>query len=222
MNTQQITTQASSRATVEAAIRHAWERGEMGEAIGLIVEHYQKPIQGYLLWTTCYNHALAGDAWDTFIDALLKSLSSFQWRCQCRTWCFKVAHSALSQVVRQWKKEGRLRAPTEGTAPGMGQGPGHARTSTRPWMGTTKKVHLQEVLETLEPDDRTLVDLRAFQGLEWKEIAWTLSDEADALDSRALTREANRLKQRYSRLIRYTLRPLLFPEGPASGGREDL
>ena len=115
----------------------------------------------HFLYTRCGNSDLAEDLMqETFLKAL-GSLDSYDHSCKLSTWLCQIAKHALYQ---HWEKYGR-----EHPAEPDPQVPAPENTETQ----ALRCIELAEVLEafqSLGPDMRQVVSLRAMEGLPYKEI----------------------------------------------------
>ena len=88
----------------------------------------------------------------------------------------------------------------EHLADGMASVPARlSRTITQEWRRTEVKNKLWESIETLPPDDRTLLMLRLHQKMRWTEIVRILHSDEE-LEPDHLKRRAAAARKRFERL----------------------
>lgn len=110
----------------------------------------------------------ASDAWDLTHDVLLKALQAlpqFRGEADPRTWVYRITvntwkNRAQSRAWRWWRRLLSLERAPE-TAPGP------ERAIER----REEAAAVEEALEQLSPEDRTVVLLREYEGKSYEEIA---------------------------------------------------
>jgi RNA polymerase sigma-70 factor, ECF subfamily len=137
------------------------------------------------------NEADAYDAYSHFSEQLWRSLKTFDNRCSLRTWCYMLARQSASHVRAQAQR--RLEEPVSklsSIAEGL-------------WMSTRNhRERQQQVFDdlrnTLEEDDQTLLVLRVDRNLAWRDIAIVMLGEHAGEDD--IDRKAIALRKRFERV----------------------
>jgi RNA polymerase sigma-70 factor, ECF subfamily len=147
----------------------------------------------------------ADDVFALFCEDLWKGLPRFQGRSALRTWAYTLARHACFRYLRErrGKREVHL------TSSAFAKVAVEVRTTTRTRFQRQAHDKLQELRETLPPDDQMLLILRVERELDWKDLARIMA-EAD-LDDKELVREAARLRKRFQ-LVKDRLRELAAKE----------
>ena len=137
------------------------------------------------------NEADAYDAFSHFSEQLWRSLRTFDNRCSLRTWCYMLARQSASHVRAQ--SERRREEPWKSSI------------AEALWMSTrNNKERQQQVFDdlrnTLDDDDQTLLVLRVDRNLAWRDIAIVMlgehanDDEVDRM-AIALRKQFERVKE---------------------------
>lgn len=137
------------------------------------------------------NEADAYDAFSRFSEQLWRSLRTFDNRCTLRTWCYMLARQAASHVRDQTAR--RLEEPVSQLS----------SVAQSIWMSTRNRLERQQQVfddlrNTLDDEDQTLLVLRVDRNLAWREIAIVMvGDQAgdDELERRAIA-----LRKRFERV----------------------
>ncbi len=168
------------------------ERGAATEAMRAL----GPKILGYLR-SVLRDEADAGDAFSTFAENLWRGIGSFRGESSFRTWAFKVAWNAAMNVRNDaWNRLGR-RFET-GEASMLAE---EIRTRTGPRI-ERQRTALDEIRATLSAEEQTLLVLRIDQQLPWEDIAEVLSAGGARVESAALRKRFERLKERLAKLLR--------------------
>ena len=198
------------RQALEASIREAWERGEMGEAARLGLATYMDELLRFQL-SIAQNQADAQDAFQEFCLDLLQGLPAFRWEAPFRGWAYTLARHAAYRVTRRERRLQRRQRPLE-EAPWLEGVLAQSRATTALFVRTEVKGEMGALRSRMDPVDRQLLALRLGAkaadrgrgaeraGLAWKEIAQILDDGDAPLEGAALRKAAAKHRQRYKRL----------------------
>jgi RNA polymerase sigma-70 factor, ECF subfamily len=75
-------------------------------------------------------------------------------------------------------------------------------TSPESRLATRPRDRLDRLRESLEPEERTLLILRLDREMSWNEVAEVLSSEGDPVDSQAVRKRFERVKDKLGRLAK--------------------
>jgi len=150
-----------------------------------------------------YLHALlpdeddAKDAFSQWAEKVWRGLPIFRGECPLRVWALRLAyHAALDLKAQAWRRYGRRLETTEAS-----QLAESARTATAIRREQQLSV-LQRLIQTLTPEEQTLLELRVDQQLSWTEIADVLGHEGANPLPAALAKRFQRLKEHLSEMLR--------------------
>jgi RNA polymerase sigma-70 factor, ECF subfamily len=182
--------------TVEMQVRELTAAGDLAGAATVAIRGLGPQVLRYLR-SLLRDEDAAVDAFSQFAEHLWRGLPSFRAQSSLRTWAFRLAHNAaLNQLDDAWRRHGRRLATGEAS-----------RLAADVRTGTVVRVErqrraLDELRETLSPDERSLLALRVDQGLAWNEIAEVLSGDGTVIEPATLTKRFERLKERLGKLAR--------------------
>src|SRR5262245_2527814 len=106
------------------------------------------------------------------------------------TWIFKIAFSEMLNRLRSWKSRYRFATVSIDDQPnGNGTGPGHGVPSPGPspeqaLQSKEQKTAIQQALEKLSKDHRSIIVLRDIEGFSYNEIADVLKVSVGTVKSR--------------------------------------
>lgn len=137
----------------------------------------------------------ADDAYSLWAEWTMRALDRFRGDSSLLTWSFGVARNAARRIrddafrrrrcsLRRWAIS-RVPAP---------------RASSSLRRGERAAAFLESIRLELSPEDREILALRVDQGLSWGEVAAVLAGEGDPVNSVALRKRFERLKERIQRL----------------------
>jgi RNA polymerase sigma-70 factor (ECF subfamily) len=139
----------------------------------------------------------AKDAFSQWAENVWRGLPSFRGECTLRVWAFRLAyHAALDLKAQAWRRHGRRLATTEASRIAES-----VRTSSAIRMERQQSV-LQRLIQTLTPEEQTLIELRVQQRLSWAEIADVLGQGAATPQPTALAKRFQRLKEHLTQMLR--------------------
>lgn len=195
---------------METAIREALLRGDLEAVVQLAFDAHGPALAAFVR-----SRVPAGtDAEEVMAEvaaALWGALPTLQLHTSMRGYLFQMARHSVHRHLDREVRRGRLGVPLDELPSGF-LGPEAVRTDTPAYLKTANKDLLAALRGSLSPEERTLLQLRIDQGLAFREIAQAMAEEGDALDERALTREAARWRKRYQ-LTKDRLRTLAQDAG---------
>jgi RNA polymerase sigma-70 factor (ECF subfamily) len=180
----------------EERLRTLLAEGDERAAATEAMRAYGPKILGYLR-SILRDEADAGDAFSVWAEHLWRGIGSFRGESSFRTWAFKIAYNAALNVRNEaWRRLGR-RFET-GEASRLAEEI-RTRTAAR---DERQRTRLDEIRETLTPEEQTLLTLRIDQELSWEEIAEVFAVDGEPVEPAALRKRFQRLKDRLADLLR--------------------
>jgi RNA polymerase sigma-70 factor (ECF subfamily) len=189
--------EADGRATgdeVEAALAELIRSGAFEEAVTSTLEHYGPELYGFLVHLLG-DDAAASEVFSEVSERIWRGIPGFGFRSSLRTWLYVLARHAAANFVRSPWNRGELRTSDSRLESLRAR----ARSRTQPWLRTDLKDRLQELRESLDPEDRALLVLRVDRQLPWRDVA-RISLGLEEPDADSLAREAARLRKRFQLL----------------------
>lgn len=207
--------EACDRDALEGRIRAHCDAGDKKRAATLLLEGYGREVLGFLI-ARLRDRDAASEVFSQFTEDLWKGLDGFRWQCSARVWAYTLVQHAASRYIRGAQKRRAHQVPLS-RAP-LSAIEQKIRTATRASARTDARNGLAQLRESLPAEDQTLLILRVNRKLDWKEIAYVMSDESKVLVDSALAKEAVRLRKRFQlakdRLRRMAReKGLLSPDG---------
>jgi RNA polymerase sigma-70 factor (ECF subfamily) len=136
------------------------------------------------------------DAFSDWAESLWGGIGSFQGRSSFATWAFRLAfNSALDLSGRAHRKRERRLVTSEASILAE-----EVRTTV--FTLERRRRRLDELRAELAGDDKTLLFLRVDQQLPWEDVAAVLSRESAPVDSAAVRKRFERLKEKLRKLAR--------------------
>lgn len=180
----------------EARIRALLSSGDGRAGAAEAMRAFGPKILGYLR-SILRDEGDAGDAFSVWAEHLWRGIGSFRGESSFRTWAFKIAYNAALNVRNEaWRRLGR---PFEtGEASRLAE---EIRTKTAA-REERQRTRLDEIRAQLSAEEQTLLTLRIDQQLSWDEIAEIFSANGDAVDTAALRKRFQRLKDRLAEMLR--------------------
>ena len=188
-------TEAAAPSPLEASIREHAEAERLEQAATSAIEGYGPELLGYL-------HAMAptpteaDELFSELCERVWRGLPKFRWDSSFRTWAYTIARNLL-------RDRHRARSGPEGRLVGLGDASEvskiaqQVRSTTAVYLKTEAKTRLQQIRDSLDPDDRTLLILRVDRRLAWRDIAKIMAEGEDESD---LTKFTARLRKRFERI----------------------
>ena len=194
----------------EREIRAACDERDYERATSLAFRRYGAELLAFL-GARLGSAADGEDVFAACAEKLWLGLPQFEWRCSLRSWCYRLARNAANDFSALAHHRRELKVSPEAHAR-LSQLVDEVRTHTRRYLQTPIKDRMQELRETLPPDDQMLLILRVDRNMGFRELAVAMSDGAATLDEPQLAAEAARLRKRFER-IKDRLRELARAEG---------
>lgn len=165
---------SSDRALVESCLQAG---RKYDEAFQSLYTRYSDRVFGFLLKLTG-NRSAAEDALQETFLRVYKSLDRFDARRDLMAWLLQIARYVAIDAFRVEQKVKRLE---ERTARDRSEVP---VTDGSPVESKERQAMVNEVLDALSPDDRSLMLLRHFQGLTFREIGEVIDCSARTAQNR--------------------------------------
>ena len=161
---------------LEARVRASLERGERDQAATQVIERLEPDIRGYIGCRLVGDDA--DDALSQFRENVWHDLERFRWECSLRAWGYRLAHHAITRVLRQPHRRREEQLPSSAAsvlaASIRAKGP----------MSSERHQGLALLRAELTDDEQELLTLRIDRELEWEEIAAILDASSAALRKR--------------------------------------
>ncbi len=179
----------------EARIRALLAAGDARGAATEAMRSFGPKIYGYLR-AILRDDTDAADAFSLFGENLWRGIMTFRGESSFRTWAYRVAwNAALAVKDEAWRRHGR-RLET-GEASRLAD---EIRTTAA--RVERQRTALDELREELTAEEQTLLHLRIDQELPWDEIAQVFGKDGAPIESPALRKRFERLKERLATLAR--------------------
>jgi RNA polymerase sigma-70 factor (ECF subfamily) len=179
------------RERIERDARDACARGDLATAATTALRAYGPEVFG-LLVGLLRDPDDAADVFAGVTESFWKSLPTFAWACSLRTWMYTLARNGAHHFKRDEGRRER-RSPRAGES-ALDEIAERVRTETLTFLRTEKKTRLQEIRESLDPDDQLLLVLRIDRGFAWNELARVMAEGEDE------AKAAARLRKRFQLL----------------------
>jgi RNA polymerase sigma-70 factor (ECF subfamily) len=181
--------------TLEEKVSDLLSRGGVEGAVTLVLEACGPEVIGYL------ENALGDpdDARDVFQRAaedLWNWLPGYRGG-SLRAATYKIAHHAAARFRREAWRRRRERMRTT-----MASRLAASITSPESRLATKPRDRLARLRASLDPDERTLLILRLDREMSWNEVAEILSSDGDPVDSRAVRKRFERVKEKLGKLAK--------------------
>jgi RNA polymerase sigma-70 factor (ECF subfamily) len=198
----------------EHEIREAFREGKLEAAATATLDRYGDEIFSFLV-SRLREVADAEEAFSMFAEDLWVGLPKFGWRSSMRTWAYMLARNAAARYAsapaRRAARNLSLSAP--GAISDIVQ---RVRSATQIHQQTAVKDRVRALRDRLDPDDQMLLVLRVDRGMAWRDLAITITGNAD-LEDTALEREATRLRKAFER-VKAELKQMASDEGLLKSG----
>lgn len=194
---------------VEKEIRDAFHEGKLEAAATTTLDLYGDEIFSFLL-VRVRAVADAQDAFSMFAEDFWVGLPKFAWRSSMRTWAYMLARNAAVRFASAPQRRAGRNLTL--SAPGrVSQMVERVRSATQIHQQTGVKDRVRALRERLDPEDQILLVLRVDRGMAWRDLAITMTGDAE-LDDVALEREAARLRKAFER-VKAELKAMAKQEG---------
>jgi RNA polymerase sigma-70 factor, ECF subfamily len=171
--------------------KEIWRLHQAGE----LLKAFELVVSGYTPWLRTWLRRKIRDeqkAKDLYQDITVKfwrGFKSFRWGSSCKTWLCAIA-------LRELYYDARRRAPTEQALDSQTAAAQSSLTGK-----IDKKAQLETIFASLNDEERLLLTMREVHGASWEELA-ALQDPSKNFAPDELQREASRLRQQHSRLLK--------------------
>ncbi|MEM6989684.1 MAG: sigma-70 family RNA polymerase sigma factor [Myxococcota bacterium] len=179
--------------TIDSELSALCSAGDFSAATALAIRKFGPEIMG-LLVALSRNDSAAADAYSLFCERVWQGLPKFRFESSFRTWAYVVARRTMTDVRRAAGRQPHVVGAAPSQLPDAVE---QARSETRSYLKTERKVELRELRAELSEDDQLLLVLRIDRNLAWDEIARVFA-EPDA-DAAALKRQSASLRKRFER-----------------------
>ncbi len=156
-----------------------------------LVTQYEKLVYSVTYRMTGNREDAMDLSQETFVK-VWKSLKFFKFESAFSTWIYRVAGNVCLDFLRRQKRTQSLTVSDEEVQldlPDEEQDPAHM------FMQKNGQEQIQQALETLEPEYRAALTLRAISGLSYQEIADVLGVQSGTVKSR-ISRGRERLRKK--------------------------
>jgi RNA polymerase sigma-70 factor (ECF subfamily) len=161
---------------LETQVRTSLERGEQDQAATQVIERLEPDIRGYIGCRLVGDDA--DDALSQFRENVWHDLTRFRWECSLRAWAYRLAHHAVTRVLRQPHRRREEQLPSSAASVLA------ASIGARGPMSSERHQGLALLRAELTDDEQELLTLRIDRELEWEEIAAILDATSAALRKR--------------------------------------
>lgn len=185
-----------SRDSLEEGIRRLLAAGDRRGAAAEAVRGYGPEILRYLRGLLG-SESDAQEAFSASAERLWQGLASYRGEASMRTWAFRLAWSAASDLRKEaWRARGRRLGTSE--AAGLAAD-GRTRSHLR---AEARRSSLEALRSSLPLEDQCLLQLRVDRGLSWADCAHVLAREGRPARPEALMKRYQRIKDRLGRMAR--------------------
>ncbi len=180
---------------VDEDVLEAIRAGKREDALRAALHAYGPGVLGYLE-TVLGDRDDARDVFQTFAEDLWAWLPSFRGG-SLRAAAYRIGRHAAARFRREaWRRRRERMRTTMASRIAASMASPESRLATQP------KDRLARLREALDPDERTLLILRLDRELSWNEVAEVLSEEGDPVDSAAVRKRFERVKEKLGKLAK--------------------
>lgn len=181
--------------SVDGKIQELLSCGEVKEAATLALRTYGPEVLGYLE-NVLGDPDDARDVFQRFAEDLWKWLPSYRGG-SLRAACYRIAWHAAARFRREaWRRHKERMRTT------MASRIAASIASPESRLASTARDRISRLRASLEPEERSLLILRLDRELSWKEVAEVLTSEGDPVDSAAVRKRFERVKDKLAKLAR--------------------
>lgn len=195
---------------LDAQIRHACQAGDYAAAATSFIEHRGGEILAFLC-ARLRSQSQGEEVFAIFAEKLWMGLPSFEWRSTVRSWAYRLARNAANDFVQAVHQRPSRRAALSDAA-ALSALVDRVRTTTAAYRRTPVRDRVRELRESLAEDDQMLLILRVDRGMDFRELAVSMSSGDGPMDDAEIDREAARLRKRFER-VKERLRELAREAG---------
>ncbi len=183
------------RVTVDERVRELLARGELDKALTVALKAYGPEVLGYLE-NVLGDPDDARDVLQKVAEDLWAWLPSYRGG-SLRAAAYRIAWHAAARFRREAWRRRRERMRTT-----MASRIAASITSPESRLAPTPRDRLERLRASLDPEERTLLILRVDREMPWNEVADVLSSEGDPLDSAAVRKRFERVKDKLAKLAK--------------------
>ncbi len=203
------------RDALEARIRAGCQAGDRKQAATALLEGYGQELFAFLV-AHLRDRQAAGEVFSQFTEDMWRGLEGFRWQCSARVWSYTLVRNAATRYMKDVRRRRVRHVPLSQAGP-LSELQQKIRTETLEAMRTDKKNRVEQLRESLRPEDQALLVLRVNRKLGWKEIARVMLHDSETVADDVLAKDAARMRQRYQavkeRLQRMAAEQGLVPKG---------
>ena len=181
--------------TLEQKVTALLARGDVKEALTVVLRSHGPEVLGYLE-NVLGDPDDARDVFQRFAEDLWAWLPSFRGG-SLRAASYRIAWHAAARFRRDVWRRRRERMRTT-----MASRIAASITSPESRLATKPRDRLARLRASLEPEDRTLLVLRLDREMSWNDVAEVLSSEGKPVDSAAVRKRFERVKEKLAKLAR--------------------
>ncbi len=169
--------------------------GRRDEALKVVLDTYGPGILGYLE-SVLGDPDDARDVFQTFAEDLWDWLPSYRGGSM-RAAGYRIGRHAAARFRREaWRRRRERMRTTMASRLAASIASPESRLASKP------KDWLELLRAALEPDERTLLILRLDRELSWNEVAEVLSEDGAPVDSAAVRKRFERVKEKLAKLAK--------------------
>ena len=181
--------------TLEERVVELVARGGVKEAVKLVLQAHGPEVLGYLE-NVLGDPDDARDVFQRFAEDLWNWLPQFRGG-NLRAASYRIArHAGLRFRREAWRRRRERMHST------MASRLAASVTSPESRLATKPRDRLERLRASLDPDDRTLLILRLDREMSWNEVAEILSSDGEPVDSAAVRKRFERVKEKLARLAK--------------------
>ena len=181
--------------TLEERIKTHAQQEEWRAAATVAIEGYGPELLGFVM-AVLRDEGAAGDVFSQVCEDIWSGLQGFRWQSSFRTWAYTIARHAAQRYLRSPHR--RRNQPLGDDD--ISKLADKVRSSTLNYLRTEVKEKVQQIRDSLDPDDQTLLILRVDRNLAWNEVAEIMLGEDEPHTAAEIARKSAALRKRFERL----------------------
>ena len=172
-------------------------RGDLRSGVAQVMHDHGPGVYGLLQILLQNRGDAAEEAFSLFAESLCKYAGTYRGEGSLQAWVYALARNAAVTVTRDgWRR--RVRRLETGEAEQLA-----ANVRTRSVLRRESQASvLQQLRETLDLDEQTLLALRIDEKLSWDDVARVMSSDGTSVDAQAVRKRFERLKARLREEVR--------------------
>ncbi|HEY6100006.1 MAG TPA: sigma factor [Anaeromyxobacter sp.] len=181
--------------TLDENVLELLRRGDVKGAATLVLKTHGPEVLGYLE-NVLGDPDDARDVFQRFAEDLWAWIPAWQGG-SLRAACYRIAWHAAARFRREaWRRRRERMRST------MASRIAASITSPESRLASKPRDRLDRLRASLDPDERTLLILRLDREMSWNEVAEVLSSDGDPVDSAAVRKRFERVKDKLAKLAR--------------------